>query len=447
MLTGAITSLRDLGRAAPRDGERFADRRDAGRQLAPLTERFRGEQPVVVGMARGGVPVAAEVADALGAPMDVVVVRKIGAPDEPEFALGALAEAGVRVIADDVVAALGIRSDELDALVARQQRELDARLARYRGNTPPLPVQGRTVLLVDDGLATGRSARAAARSLRARGAERIVFAVPVAARQPLGQLRDVVDEVVCVEAPADLWAVGGWYRDFRPTSDAEVVALLEARRATATPTERDVAIETGLRALLPGDLALPAAPCGIVAFAHGSGSSRRSSRNQSVARALNDAGIATLLFDLLTPAEEVDRDNVFDIDLLAARLLAANRFLHEQDATRHLPLGYFGASTGAAAALIAAAEAGTAVRAVVSRGGRPDLAAQRLPDVVAPTLLIVGGDDRGVLDLNRQALARMRCERDLAIVPGATHLFEEPGALSEVARLAVAWFIRHLDRR
>jgi len=447
MLSGAITSLRHLGPTPRNDNTRFADRHDAGRRLAALVKRFRAQRPIVVGMARGGVPVAAEVADAIGAPMDVVLVRKVGAPDQPEFAIGALAEAGVRVMADDDVADLGIEPDELQVLVARQQRELDARLARYRGDTPPLAVRGRTVLLVDDGLATGRSARAAALSLRARGAERIVLAVPVAARQSLDELRDCVEEIVCVEAPADLWAVGAWYRDFAPTSDEEVVTLLKAHRATDDPVEHEVMIETGLRVLLPGDLTLPATPHGIVAFAHGSGSSRQSPRNRAVARALNDAGLATLLFDLLTPAEEADRANVFDIGLLATRLLAANRFLSARDDTRALPLGYFGASTGAAAALVAAADAGTGVRAVVSRGGRPDLAAQRLPDVVAPTLLIVGGDDRDVLELNRQAFARLRCERDLAIVPGATHLFEEPGALSEVARLAVDWLTRHLHAR
>jgi putative phosphoribosyl transferase len=163
-----------------------------------------------------------------------------------------------------------------------------------------------------------------------------------------------------------------------------------------------------------------------------------------VARRLNDSHLATLLFDLLTPAEAADRSNVFDIPLLADRLLAATRWLRGRAETAELPVGYFGASTGAAAALWAAADPDSGIGAVVSRGGRPDLAAPRLGLVDAPTLLVVGGADDVVLELNRRALERLRCERDLVVVPGATHLFEEPGALERVADLASAWFVEHL---
>ena len=180
-----------------------------------------------------------------------------------------------------------------------------------------------------------------------------------------------------------------------------------------------------------------------MAFAHGSGSSRLSPRNRSVASALNDAGFATLLLDLLTPSEDLDRGNVFDIPLLADRLLAASAWLAERDDVGSLPLGYFGASTGAAAALTAAAELGEQVGAVISRGGRPDLA-QRLSAVRAPTLLIVGGADRQVLELNRQAQRQLRCPSAITVVPGATHLFEEPGALEQVSRLAIDWLNLHL---
>ena len=194
-----------------------------------------------------------------------------------------------------------------------------------------------------------------------------------------------------------------------------------------------------------GDLVVPAEASAVVAFAHGSGSSRRSPRNRQVAAALNDAGLATLLFDLLTEHEALDRANVFDIALLGSRLSAAADWLRSQPEAAELPLGYFGASTGAAAALWAAVEPdGGRVGAIVSRGGRPDLAGDRLPLVQAPTLLIVGGDDRDVLALNRQARARIRCESDLILIPGAGHLFEEPGALEHVAVLAAAWFARYL---
>jgi pimeloyl-ACP methyl ester carboxylesterase len=194
-----------------------------------------------------------------------------------------------------------------------------------------------------------------------------------------------------------------------------------------------------------GLLGLPASQArGIVLFAHGSGSSRLSPRNLHVAGVLQQTGLATLLFDLLTEAEAEDRGNVFDIPLLAERLDSATDWAGTWPATRGLALGLFGASTGAAAALVLAARRGE-VRAVVSRGGRPDLAAEALPRVAAPTLLIVGGADRQVLELNRQARRHLRCLSRLGIVPGATHLFEEAGALEQVAALAQAWFRRHLD--
>ena len=194
---------------------------------------------------------------------------------------------------------------------------------------------------------------------------------------------------------------------------------------------------------LPGDLTIPNVARGAVLFAHGSGSGRLSPRNAAVARTLNESRLATLLFDLLDEREGADRGNVFDIELLAARLAAATTWLRERDDVGRLPIGYFGASTGAAAALVAAA-ARRDVGAVVSRGGRPDLAGEHLPAVTAPTLLIVGSRDRTVLELNREARARMRCESELTVIPGATHLFEEPGTLARVAGEAAAWFERHL---
>ena len=189
---------------------------------------------------------------------------------------------------------------------------------------------------------------------------------------------------------------------------------------------------------------MPEGARALVAFAHGSGSSRLSPRNRRVAEALCQRRLGTLLFDLLTESEAEDRRKVFDIPLLAERLLLATRWLAEAEATRALPIGYFGASTGAAAALDAAARSERQIVAIVSRGGRPDLAGPVLARVRAPTLLIVGGMDPVVLDLNRAALAELRCEKELAIVPGATHLFEEPGALEEVTALAGRWFTRHL---
>jgi dienelactone hydrolase len=208
-----------------------------------------------------------------------------------------------------------------------------------------------------------------------------------------------------------------------------------------------VAIPLGA-ASVNGDLSLPEGARGLVVFAHGSGSSRSSPRNRAVARFMNDAGLATLLLDLLTAAEDAE-DRVtaawrFDVRLLGRRVHEASRWVAAEPGLRNLPLGYFGASTGAAAALIAAAEPGSRARAVVSRGGRPDLAGDALPQVVAPTLLTVGGLDEQVIELNEQALALLNPASRLVIVPGATHLFEEPGTLEQVAQLARDWFVDHL---
>ncbi len=199
---------------------------------------------------------------------------------------------------------------------------------------------------------------------------------------------------------------------------------------------------------LEGSLAIPSEAQGVVLFAHGSGSSRQSPRNRYVAQALRDGGLATLLFDLLTADEEsvdmVTAQYRFDISLLAERLVGATDWVKQNPATQHLKIGYFGASTGAAAALVAAAQRPNVVAAIVSRGGRPDLAGYALPRVQAPTLLIVGGHDEPVIEMNQQALAQLRVEKRLEIVPGATHLFEERGTLEQVARLAREWFTRYL---
>jgi putative phosphoribosyl transferase len=198
---------------------------------------------------------------------------------------------------------------------------------------------------------------------------------------------------------------------------------------------------------LKGLLTVPDGATGIVLFAHGSGSSRLSPRNTQVARAFNEAGLATLLFDLLLPGEAQDRHKVFDIPLLAGRLEEALDWIEEEESTADLPVGLFGASTGAAAALTAAARRPELIAAVVSRGGRPDLAADALAGVLAPTLLIVGELDTIVIELNRRAMAQLSCPTRLEIVPGATHLFEEPGTLDRVVSVATAWFTQYLESR
>ncbi len=316
-------------------------------------------------------------------------------------------------------------------------------MAAYRAHADRVPVVGRTVVVVDDGLATGYTARAALRVLRRRGAARLILAVPVSARDTARALRDEADEIVALETPHGFGAVGQWYTDFRQTSDDEVHRLLRVSRNTISVGAADVLI-TGEGVQLPGLLALPPYPRGIVAFAHGSGSSRHSPRNQEVARALNADRFGTLLFDLLTDEEAADRANVFDIALLAQRLQSAIHWLHRSGDTPEVPIGLFGASTGAAAALVAAA-AGPQVAAVVCRGGRPDLAGSRLAEVLAPVLLIVGSRDTAVVGMNRAAAEAIPGPCEVSVVPGAGHLFEEPGAMESVAGLAIEWFGRWMQ--
>ena len=406
----------------------------------------------MLGLPRGGVPVAFGVAEELRAPLDVIVVRKLGVPFQPEYGFGAIGEGGVLIINDYVVRQTGLTGTQIAEVEARERVLLDRRVRQLRGDNPPVPLTGRTAVIVDDGIATGSTARAACQVARARGASRVVLAAPVGSVEAAAALHRDADEVVCLHTPPRLFAIGEWYGDFSQVTDEEVTILLgkaaawQAGPGSPDPDPAQVVLNIA-GARLPGSLVLPDQAAGLVVFAHGSGSSRHSPRNRFVAGVLNRAGLGTLLADLLTADEELSRAYVFNIALLAARLAGITGWLHSQPATTAIPLGYFGASTGAAAALWAAASPPLPLAAIVSRGGRPDLAGRRLAQVRAPTLLIVGGADRPVLDLNRQAQARLTCENRLEVIPGATHLFAEPGALEQVADLARDWFTRHFAQQ
>ena len=455
----------------------FADRADAGRVLAEKLAAYQGRDDVIVlGLPRGGVPVAYEAARALEAPLDVFLVRKLGAPGQEELAMGAIASDDIVVINEEVVRALKIAPQVVDAEAERERGELARREAIYHEGRPTLDVSGKTVILIDDGLATGSTMRAAVVALRRKDPARIVVAVPIGAASTCAELQEIADECICVVAPEHFRAVGLWYDDFAQTTDDEVCDLLvrgnrpdalQASHEPIAPTEakpwgsidrpeatsktrilaaytRDVGITAGERTLL-GTLTLPQGTPAVVIFAHGSGSGRFSPRNQQVAHDLHEAGLGTLLLDLLEESEAGDRAKVFDIALLADRLRTAARWLVSQSETAGLGLGYFGASTGAGAALLAAAEVPDPIGAIVSRGGRPDLARNALSRVAAPTLLIVGSNDEHVLKLNRAAYALLKCPRRLEVIPGASHLFPEPGALEEVSRLAREWFLKYLS--
>lgn len=428
----------------------FDNRLDAGRQLAARLEALRGTDIVVLGLPRGGVPVAAEVAKALDAPLDVIVVRKLGVPFQPEVAMGAIGEGGVKVLDSRVLRMARVSDAELANVERLERATLEARSTRFRRGRDRIDLTGRTAVIVDDGIATGSTARAACQVARQLGAARVVLAVPVGPKDTVEGFTEA-DEVVCMSAPSQFLAVGYHYRDFSPTSEDEVIVLLDAaarrmqagRAAEPADSDADVVIPVD-GVTVEGHLRLPEPATAVVVFAHGSGSSRHSPRNRFVADVLYEAGLGTLLLDLLTPGEEGDRANVFNIELLARRLGGVTDWLAANPETAGCVVGYFGASTGAGAALRAAGELGERISAVVSRGGRPELAGPILPTVTAPTLLIVGGADTIVLDLNRRAQAELRCENRLAVVAGATHLFEEPGALAEVAILARDWFVSHL---
>jgi putative phosphoribosyl transferase len=432
----------------------FIDRVDAGRRLASRLQHLRGEDMVVLGLPRGGIPVAFEVARALGAPLDVIVVRKLGVPFQPELAMGAVGEGDALVLNEPVLQLVHVTEVELAEIERRARFEVERRAARFRGGRPRLPLTGRTAVLVDDGIATGATARAACQVAVAQGAARVVLAIPVCSPDTAAELRKQVDELVCLETPEWFLGVGQVYRDFHQVPD-EVVADLLGRAAHEQPAlasavgvdppPRDTEVEIPIRAVrLAGRLTVPDGATGVVVFAHGSGSSRHSPRNRYVAGVLQGAGLATLLFDLLTREEELRRANVFDIELLAGRLAEVTDWVRRQAGSAGLPVGYFGASTGAAAALWAAAAPGASISAVVSRGGRPDLAGPRLGEVRAPTLLIVGGEDTVVLELNRRAENLMRCNSRVVVVPRATHLFEEPGTLERAAAEARDWFTEYL---
>ncbi|MFN8494496.1 MAG: alpha/beta family hydrolase [Caldilineaceae bacterium] len=432
---------------------RLCDRADAGRQLAQKLMAYADRPDVIVlGLPRGGVPVAYEIAKALHAPLDVFIARKLGAPGYGELAMGALASGGVRVLNQDIVRGLAIADDAIAAVIAKEQCELERRERTYRGNRPPLDICNKIIILVDDGIATGATLRAAVAALRSQAPAKLIVAVGVAPTETCETLEKEVDELVSVLKPDRFWAVSHWFVDFAPTTDGEVCALL-TKAAMFQPAKKAQVGETFPmqicvdKVTLLGDLSIPEQAKGLVLFAHGSGSSRLSPRNRFVAQALQAGGLATLLFDLLTVEEEAidvrTRQLRFDIELLTQRLVAVTDWVLRQPPTQGLNIGYFGASTGAAAALIAAAQRPSVIAAVVSRGGRPELALTHLAHVKAPTLLIVGGADTPIIHMNEQALGALPAEAKLAIVPGATHLFEEPGALEQVAALACDWFQRH----
>ncbi|QDK44583.1 erythromycin esterase [Bdellovibrio sp. ZAP7] len=423
--------------------ERLENRVQAGKLLAEKFSNFELYNPIVLALPRGGVPVAAEISSVLQCPLDVVGIKKIGAPQNPEFAIGAVGEDGTVILNQNTVRSLNVDSSYIKKTAALKSKDLKEQLRRFRGNTNRQSMNGRDIIVVDDGLATGATMTVALRMLRKQNPRKIFVALPVAAPDSVAQIKELADEVFCLMTPKNFTSVGIWYEEFDQVSDEEVIAKLkESRSNTEFIRELELTID-GDNISLPGNLNLVPNGKGLIIFAHGSGSSRNSPRNQYVATELNKVGFSTLLFDLLSDEESKNRANVFNIPLLAQRLLLAVRTMKALPETEKLSIGFFGASTGAGAALHAAAEIPDKLFAVVSRGGRPDLADDMLKFVKAPCLLIVGGNDEPTLSLNKKALTSLQ-SAELVIVPGATHLFEEEGALTEVVEEASSWFQKHL---
>lgn len=410
----------------------FRDREDGARQLLLHLEDLKGQNPLVLGVPRGAIPMAKIIAEELHGDLDLILVKKVGHPLQPEFALGAVTEDGEIVLGMGAIEN-GITKEQIEESAKQPVELLRMQRAKLTHRRAPISPKDRVVVVVDDGIATGATMSAAVQSLKSKGAKRVIVAAPVTSREAKDLLELSGAEVRAVAIPKHFGAVSYYYQNFTQISEAEISSFFKLSAAQIKVSSLN----------LDGILGIPKDAQGVVIFAHGSGSSRLSPRNQFVAEMLNKHHIATLLVDLLTEVEGQNRQNVFDIRLLAYRLTEITDWLIAQPQLRALKVGYFGASTGAGAALSAAAHRPTRISAIVSRGGRPDLAGADLEIVKAPTLMIVGGRDIPVLALNQKAYQRMHCERKIEIVERATHLFEEPGTIERVSELAIAWFQKY----
>ncbi len=435
----------------------YRDRRAAGVALAEALPALAGEDPVVLALPRGGVPVAYEVARALHAPLDVLLVRKVGAPGNAEFGIGAIAEGGVLVLDRATIGSLLISLDELERSVERARAELAARLERYRRGRPAVDLHGRTAIVVDDGLATGGTASAALRAVRERGARHVVLAVPVGSRQAVERLRPEADDVVCLETPANFRAVGAWYRDFDQTSDAVVADLLE-RGAGGVAPDTAPAAAAGRSARRAEGRDHPAGRGAADRRPHPPGARPRAGdlRSRQRQQPAQPAQPARRGAAGRTPALRPCCSTSSPRPRSATGATSSTSSFSRAGSWRRRrgpppsPAWRISPSATSAPAPAPARRCGrprrpSRVCAPSSRAaGAPTSRCAVLDRVDVPVLLIVGGEDRVVLELNREALAALGARSRLVTVPGATHLFEEPGALDSVAALATDWFEAHL---
>jgi putative phosphoribosyl transferase len=449
----------------------FADRRQAGRQLAAAVRSALiggpgGSAPVVAGLPRGGVPVAAEVATALDAPLDVLLVRKVGVPFQPELAMGAVGEGDLRVVDQRLIASLGITAEQLAGAIGPERLYLDWVGRRLRESRPPVPLAGRTVVVVDDGFATGATAAVACRAARAKGAAHVLAAAPVGSHEAVQRLLHEADQVVVLHQPRRFVAVGRWYVDFSQISEQEVVELLLAAGHPAdrpAPAGAPTGAKDGAADGAPGQarihrrameqtagdvvlelrLADPADPVGLVVLVSGSDTARHGPEQRTLADLLNRDGWSTVLVDPVVPADRRGY-RADDVPRLAARLADVLAAVHG----RHRQLYLLGTGIGAAACLALAArpERGRPEPdGVVSWGGRPDLLGPEPVTLRTPVLLVVSDRDEALLRVGREAAARLGPAAELVVVPGDDDS-ADPHLRAAVVDRAVHWFRTHPAR-
>lgn len=414
---------------------KYKNREHAGKLLAEKLMEYKTLNPVILALPRGGVPLAFEISSKLEASLDVLFVKKIGDPSNEEFAIGAIAEDEQPILNGQIIKEFKINENEVARIIIEKITEIRRKSKFYRKIIPKISLEGRNVIIVDDGLATGATMEAALNWIKTKNTKKVIVAVAVASVDAFERIKKLGIDCIALQTPPEFWAVGIYFEDFTQVSDKEVLQYFTQKKTHHTVPEHKITIENE-DIKLHGILNIPEKSKGIIIFAHGSGSSHQSPRNIYVANALNKAGFGTLLFDLLTTNESLDRANVFDIELLVSRLILATKWLKNINKT--LPIGYFGASTGAAAALGAEAYFQN-IFAVVSRGGRPDMAMEYLPKIKAPTLLLVGENDQEVISLNKLACTKI-ADCELVTIPKAGHLFEESGTLEQVVEYAITWF-------
>ena len=419
---------------------RFEDRYHAAILLADKLKNCGVVHPLVLAIPRGAMQMAeiiASQAQGLDGDLDVILVHKFASREHPEFALGSVTEDGDIYFNEDAKAAgrlMGMDESDLFDAAHEEIEKLQAKRRLYTPHRASLGMKDRTVIIVDDGIATGATMSAAVKTAFAKGAHHVIAAAPLASRLAIANIQQLGAEVCSYTIAEGYFTVSQYYDDFSQVSDALVADTLARHELEVIIRDHGVSLH--------GFLNIPPYCQGLVVFVHGGGSGKESPRNQFVANILQRAGIGTLLVDLLSRDDQTRSDKEIDIAFLSKRVDTVVRWLLKNPKTSHLPIGLFGASSGAASALRASIELEDDVKAIVLRGGRPDLAWESLSQVTAPTLIIVGGDDEPVLAINHEAFSQLNCECEFVEIPGATHLFDEPGALAEVAKRTREWFLR-----